>query len=73
MMSDASRLIQVDGIIDVSLTPKAFSVPQLAKRWGCSDGLVYKLVKEGRLQCFRPGTLIQIAATEVERYENPAP
>lgn len=49
--------------------PRPYSVPQLAARWGCSDGLIYKLIREGRLQCFRPGTLIRIPAAEVERYE----
>ena len=49
--------------------PAPFSVSQLAHRWGCSEGLIRKLIREGRLQCFRPGTLIRIAVSEVERYE----
>lgn len=49
--------------------PRPFSVPQLAHRWGCSEGLVRKMIREGRLHCFRPGTLIRISAAEVERFE----
>jgi excisionase family DNA binding protein len=45
---------------------RPFSVPQLAERWGCSQGLVRKLIRDGRLQCFRPGALIRISAAEVE-------
>lgn len=37
-----------------------FSVPQLAHRWGCSEGLIRKMIRDGRLHCFRPGTLIQM-------------
>lgn len=32
---------------------KPFSVPQLAERWGCSDGLIYKLIRSNRLHSFR--------------------
>ena len=49
--------------------PAPYSVPQLAQRWGCSEGLVRKLIRDGQLQCFRPGSLIRIAAAEVERFE----
>jgi excisionase family DNA binding protein len=49
--------------------PPPFSVPQLAQRWGCSEGLIRKMIRDGQLQCFRPGTLIRIAAAEVERFE----
>ncbi|RIV79789.1 DNA-binding protein [Pelagerythrobacter aerophilus] len=49
--------------------PRPYSVAQLAERWGCSEGLVYKLIRSGDLQCFRPGALIRISAAEVERYE----
>lgn len=48
---------------------RPFSVPQLAERWGCSDGLVRKLIRDGELQCFRPGALIRISAAEVEKFE----
>lgn len=50
-------------------TPPPFSVGQLADRWGCSEGLVRKLIRNGDLQCFRPGALIRISVEEVERYE----
>ena len=43
---------------------RPFSVPQVAERWGCSEGLVRKLIRSGELACFRPGTLIRIAAAE---------
>ncbi len=48
---------------------RPYSVPQLAERWGCSEGLIRKLINTGELQCFRPGALIRISAAEVERYE----
>lgn len=48
---------------------RPLSVAQLAERWECSQGLVRKLIREGRLQSFRPGQLIRISAAEVERYE----
>jgi len=48
---------------------RPFSVPQLAHRWGCSEGLICKMIRDGRLHCFRPGTLIRISAAEVERFE----
>ena len=48
---------------------RPFSVPQLAARWGCSEGLIRKLIRGNRLHCFRPGSLIRISATEVERFE----
>jgi excisionase family DNA binding protein len=49
--------------------PPPFSVPQLAQRWGCSEGLIRKLIRNKRLQCFRPGSLIRISVAEVERFE----
>lgn len=48
---------------------RPLSVPQLAARWECSEGLIYKLIRSNRLQCFRLGALIRIAAAEVERFE----
>lgn len=48
---------------------RPLSVPQLAARWGCSEGLVRKLIRNGDLHCFRPGALIRISAAEVERFE----
>lgn len=46
---------------------RPFSVPQVAERWGCSEGLVRKLIRSGELACFRPGTLIRIAAADQKR------
>jgi excisionase family DNA binding protein len=51
------------------LTPAAFTVESLAARWGCSEGVIRKMVRAGDLQCFRIGTLIRIRADEVERFE----
>ena len=51
------------------VTARPYSPETLAERWGCSEGLVYKLIRDGRLQCFRPGSLIRISAGEVERFE----
>ena len=51
------------------LAPQPLSVPQLTARWGCSEGLVRKLIRSGDLQCLRLGALIRIAAAEVERFE----
>ena len=48
---------------------RPLSVAQLAARWGCSQGLVRKLIDQKRLICFRPGALIRISAAEVERFE----
>lgn len=48
---------------------RPFSVPQLAYRWGCSEALIRKLIRDQRLQCFRLGALIRISASEVERFE----
>jgi len=48
---------------------RPFSVPQLAHRWGCSEGLIRKMIRDGRLQCFRPGTLIRISAAKPEGRE----
>lgn len=48
---------------------RPYSVPQLAMRWGCSQGLIRKMIDDGRLQSFRLGTLIRISATEVEKIE----
>ena len=43
----------------------ALSVQQLAQRWGCSEGLIRKMIRDGDLHCFRPGALIRISAAAV--------
>lgn len=48
---------------------KPFTVPSLAARWECSEGLIRKLIDRGELLSFRLGTLIRIPAEEVERIE----
>jgi excisionase family DNA binding protein len=49
--------------------PRPFTVPSLAERWGCSTGLVRKMIDRGQLRSFRIGALIRIPADEVERVE----
>lgn len=49
---------------------RAFTVATLAERWDCSEGVIRKLIKDGELGCFRPGTLIRIPAEEVRRFES---
>lgn len=53
----------------MTVQARPFSPETLAERWNCSAGLIYKLVRDGSLQSFRPGTLIRISAAEVERFE----
>lgn len=49
---------------------KAYTVASLAQEWECSQGLIRKAIADGRLGCFRLGTLIRIPAEEVERFQN---
>lgn len=54
----------------MALDPRPpYSIEQLAERWDCGEGLIRKLVTEGRLPSFRIGTLIRIPAVEVDRFE----
>lgn len=46
-----------------------YRVHTLAKRWECSESLVYKLIRQGLLTPIRLGTLIRISPEEVERFE----
>ena len=48
---------------------RPFTVPALAQRWECSEGLIRKMIERGELRSFRIGVLIRIAADEVERVE----
>jgi hypothetical protein len=48
--------------------PNAYSARTLAERWSRSEGLVRKLVKEGKLATI-PFGLLRISAAEVARYE----
>jgi excisionase family DNA binding protein len=48
---------------------KAFTVAALAEEWECSEGVIRKMIADGRLACFRLGTLIRIPAEEVRRFE----
>jgi excisionase family DNA binding protein len=47
----------------------AYTVTSLAAEWHCSEGVIRKLIRDGKLGCFRPGTLIRISAEEVRRFE----
>tara|TARA_R100001530_G_scaffold50823_1_gene37754 strand:+ start:89 stop:445 length:357 start_codon:yes stop_codon:yes gene_type:complete len=57
-----ARLTQAD--ID-----RPFTVPALAERWDCSEGLVRKMIERGELSSFRLGVLIRIPASEVAKIE----
>lgn len=48
---------------------RPFTVPALAQRWECSEGLVRKMIERGELSSFRLGTLIRIPAAEVAKIE----
>lgn len=52
---------------------KAYTVASLADEWGCSQGVIRKAIADGRLGCFRLGTLIRIPAEEVRRFEQCQP
>jgi len=41
--------------------PEILTVPDIAKRLKTSRQMVYKLVAEGRLQCYRIGTAIRVS------------
>lgn len=49
--------------------PKPFSVPKLADRWECSEGLIRKMIERGEIASFRLGVLIRIPASEVAKIE----
>lgn len=48
---------------------KAYTVKTLAAEWQCGEGLVRKAINDGKLGCFRLGTLIRIPSEEVRRFE----
>ena len=48
---------------------KPYTVPSLAARWECSEGLIRKMIERGELHSFRLGVLIRVPADEVERIE----
>src|SRR5690606_20002218 len=48
---------------------RPFTVPTLAARWECSEGLIRKMIERGELRSFRIGVLIRIPADEVTRIE----
>lgn len=48
---------------------RPYTVPNLASRWGCSEGLIRKMIDRGELRSFRLGILIRVPADEVERVE----
>lgn len=49
--------------------PKPYTVPTLAERWECSEGLIRKMIERGELSSFRLGTLIRVPASEVAKIE----
>jgi len=54
---------------EATSTERPYSVAQLAERWDCSEGLVRKLIRGGKLASFRLGTLTRVPAAEVARFE----
>lgn len=48
---------------------RAYTVASLAAAWDCSEGVIRKAIADGKLGCFRIGTLIRIPAEEVRRFE----
>lgn len=46
-----------------------FSVRSLSERWGCSEGAVRSVIRNGFLGHFRVGDLIRVPADEVRRFE----
>lgn len=52
-----------------SFEAPTFTVPALANRWKCSEGLIRKMIKRGEIKSFRLGTLIRIPAEEVGKVE----
>lgn len=48
---------------------KPFTVPALAERWECSEGLIRKMIERGEISSFRIGVLIRIPAQEVAKVE----
>lgn len=55
--------------VRVDEVAKPFTVPSLAARWECSEGLIRKMIERGELNSFRIGVLIRVPADEVERIE----
>ena len=52
-----------------AIEKRAFTVATLAKAWDCSEGIIRRMIAEGRLNVFRIGNLIRIRPDEVERFE----
>jgi excisionase family DNA binding protein len=48
---------------------RAFTVASLAAEWECSEGVIRKLIADGKLGHFRIGALIRIPSEEVSRFE----
>lgn len=65
--SEQAQTYGDDTALPVGAPP--FSVRSLAARWGCSDGAVRNLIRNGTLSHFRIGDLIRISAEEVARFE----
>ena len=53
-----------------TIEPIAYTVTQVAQRWGCSESHVRNLIEDGELPHFRlGGKLIRIKKEEIEKWE----
>jgi excisionase family DNA binding protein len=46
----------------------AYSLREIAKRWGCGHDKIYEEVRAGRLRAKKIGKLSRVTADEEERY-----
>lgn len=68
MVTRAARFSQAD-VTRAGMQNRAYTVATLAEAWDCSEGVIRKLIDEGKLLHFRVGILIRISAEEVRRFE----
>jgi len=54
--------------MDVQNLPEILTVPDIARRLKISRQMVYKLITEGRLQCYRIGTAIRVSRDQFLAY-----
>lgn len=55
---------------NIGIDSPIYTVAQLRKRWGCTQGAVLQAIHEGRLVAFRIGRRVwRIRLDEIERFE----